>query len=443
MKNQCNVAVVGLGAAGLRAAMLLRESGLSIELFESQNRIGGRLQTIDEGDGCLFEAGGEWIDGDHHRVLNLLRQFSHDPLPASVWPKSVLFEGKRKNEVDIWADALEDEVRIDSMAKEMAAELSVPSWESYHCEEWDSIPLDRFLAENTRSLRGNWWLTAKLRSDEGDDLENIGLLGWLSGYRLYLDRDADVMSAYRFPRGSTHFCQAMLKSVQMEPHIGWTLERVSQSPSGIQLVFDKGSWTADHVILALPPRAVERITFDAALPPAIRCSLEACEMSPAVKVVWQFEEPWWLNKNWGGSMLCDSPIQQTWASGLAEGSSCGNGVPAAPLLSAYVCGQAARDLAKSGDPVRSALYDLSLIEPDAAKTFRRGWFYDWNQDPCAGGAFSHLAPNYVLQHQAHIAKAVGNIHFAGEHTSEWIGFIEGALESAERAVKEITEHGPH
>jgi monoamine oxidase len=29
------------------------------------------------------------------------------------------------------------------------------------------------------------------------------------------------------------------------------------------------------------------------------------------------------------------------------------------------------------------------------------------------------------------------VHFAGEHTAIWTGFIEGALESAERVVGEV------
>jgi monoamine oxidase len=31
----------------------------------------------------------------------------------------------------------------------------------------------------------------------------------------------------------------------------------------------------------------------------------------------------------------------------------------------------------------------------------------------------------------------GRVHFAGEHTSLWIAYMNGALESAERVVKEI------
>jgi monoamine oxidase len=38
---------------------------------------------------------------------------------------------------------------------------------------------------------------------------------------------------------------------------------------------------------------------------------------------------------------------------------------------------------------------------------------------------------------AHIAPAEQRIFFAGEHTSSWVGFLEGALESAERVVREV------
>jgi monoamine oxidase len=40
-----------------------------------------------------------------------------------------------------------------------------------------------------------------------------------------------------------------------------------------------------------------------------------------------------------------------------------------------------------------------------------------------------------------IAKPEGRVHFAGEHTSPWIGWMQGALQSGLRAAREIVE-GP-
>jgi monoamine oxidase len=38
-----------------------------------------------------------------------------------------------------------------------------------------------------------------------------------------------------------------------------------------------------------------------------------------------------------------------------------------------------------------------------------------------------------------IARPEGRIHFAGEHTSSWMGWMQGALESGERAAREVLE----
>jgi monoamine oxidase len=36
-----------------------------------------------------------------------------------------------------------------------------------------------------------------------------------------------------------------------------------------------------------------------------------------------------------------------------------------------------------------------------------------------------------------VSKPEGRLHFAGEHTSSWMGWMEGALESGERAAREV------
>jgi monoamine oxidase len=36
-----------------------------------------------------------------------------------------------------------------------------------------------------------------------------------------------------------------------------------------------------------------------------------------------------------------------------------------------------------------------------------------------------------------LAAPEGRVSFAGEHTSAWMGWMEGALESAERAAREV------
>ncbi len=423
------VGIVGLGAAGLRAAMLLERAGIQVQLFEAKGRPGGRLHTIDEGDGAVYEAGGEWIDADHQRCLNLLRHFSLEPDPKTNWPRRLHFDGKQTSEDLIWTDALEDDLRVEAAAREMCRDLKTPPWSNTQVPDMDHRVLQDFLREHTQSERGLWWVTSKFRSDEGEDTDRISLLGWLCGYLNYLNRDGDELSAFRIPGGGRGLCERMLQSLTGPHTFGSPLRRVRQDATGVTLLFENGQTRVDYLILTLPPPALERVVFEPALSVSKRCAVEACRMSRTIKIVWQFDRPWWKDRDWGGSLHCDGPLQQTWDGSLGE----------AAILTAYICGEDAVRWCGLGDPVRAGLYELSLMFPEAHQHFQRGWLHNWIGDSRAGGGFSYLAAGYVLEHMSHIATPEGRIHFAGDHTAIWGGFIEGALESGERVASEIVD----
>jgi monoamine oxidase len=423
------VGIVGLGIAGLRAAMLLEKAGFDVKLFEARGRPGGRLHTSDEGDGTLYEAGGEWIDADHNRVISLLQQFGMEPDPRGQWPNRLVFRGKHTTEDMIWSDAMEDDLRVESAARAHCQGLKSPPWSNAQAADWDRRTVSEFLCEHTESERGLWFVNAKFRSDEGEDLDRVGLLGWLIGFQHYLQRDGDELSAYRIPGGARNLCEKMLGGLRAAPSFGRVLTRVRQDPTGVTLVFEDGQEKVDRAILTLPPPALERIVFEPALSVGKRCAIEACRMSRAIKISWQFKDAWWKREGWGGNMLCDGRLQQTWDGSLGD----------APVLNAYICGEDAVRWIRTGDPVNSGLYELARMFPDAPKEFERGWVHDWISDPYAQGAFSHLAPGYVLEHMEHIAPPERRLHFAGEHTASWTGFIEGALESAERTLQEVID----
>jgi monoamine oxidase len=220
----------------------------------------------------------------------------------------------------------------------------------------------------------------------------------------------------------------MLSTLKGPAEFASVLAKVHQDSSGVTLTFEDGRQTkVDRAVLTLPPTSLERIVFEPPLTCEKRCAIEASELGRTAKITWEFTEPWWHDQDWGGSMLCDTAIQQTWDGGLGS----------AHILTAYINGQDAVDWQKKGDPVHPALYELAQVFPAAAKTFKRGWFHDWVADPFCRGSFSHLPPNYVLQFMKDIAPPYGRLHFAGEHTASLTGFIEGAIESAERVVPEI------
>ena len=275
-------------------------------------------------------------------------------------------------------------------------------------------------------------MKANLRSDEGDDLLHIGLLGWLTGYVHYIDREnlnrgESEMSAFRAPMGFTQLLESMVRDLKGDVILNAPLMKVEHDQDSVFLQFESVSETFDTVVLTLPPPCLERIVFEPALSGLKRCAIEACGMSRAIKIVWEFDTPWWKERGFCGRLHCDGSLQQLWDGALGDN----------PILTAYICGHRAVEWTELADPINAGVYELTQYFPEAKEHFVGGQMFDWIKDQYSLGAFSHYAPGYTLGHAETMVRSEGRIHFAGEHTATWVGFIEGALESAHRVAGEI------
>ncbi len=75
--KQPRVAIVGAGIAGLNAALTLQDAGFASTIYESSNRIGGRMHsnTTTWQNGQKSEWCGELIDSGHTTILGLASRF--------------------------------------------------------------------------------------------------------------------------------------------------------------------------------------------------------------------------------------------------------------------------------------------------------------------------------------------------------------------------------
>ena len=81
--------------------------------------------------------------------------------------------------------------------------------------------------------------------------------------------------------------------------------------------------------------------------------------------------------------------------------------------------------------------DVMAAFPDIERRFQKGLTQNWSDDPWARGGFAIFYPGQMTGWGNAIARAEGRMHFAGEHTSPWQGWMEGALWSADRVFQEI------
>ena len=90
---------------------------------------------------------------------------------------------------------------------------------------------------------------------------------------------------------------------------------------------------------------------------------------------------------------------------------------------------------KESERISSTLAELDEIFPGMRTNFETGASKCWLDDEWSRGAWGFAG----LRDFENPNGAGGRIHFAGEHLSTWSSWIQGALQSGLRAVKEIDE----
>ena len=142
----------------------------------------------------------------------------------------------------------------------------------------------------------------------------------------------------------------------------------------------------------------------------------------------------WTEQGLSGWALTDLPL-----SSIIEATTCETGRRG--ILATYMSGAAARQFAaiNENEQINQTLEQSEKIFPGIRANFERGRSFSWDSGPWAGGAAPWMKPGQMTSLLPHIARPEGRIHFAGDHTSPWMRWMQGALESGLRAAHEVHE----
>ena len=86
-----------------------------------------------------------------------------------------------------------------------------------------------------------------------------------------------------------------------------------------------------------------------------------------------------------------------------------------------------------------AVDQVEQIYPGMRENLEGGVSKCWDEDAWARGAAAWFRPGQMIDFLPHIGRPEGRIHFAGEHTSPWPGWMQGALQSGLRVAREVHE----
>jgi monoamine oxidase len=431
------VVIVGAGLAGLSAASALRSAGASVAVLEARDRVGGRTWSREVG-GARFDLGGQWIGPGQERLAALARRLGVATFPTYHDGAKLLDDGgsisKYSGTIPSLGPLELAELhlalrRLDRLSHRVSARDPAAS---PHAARLDSLTVADH-ARRIRSRRVRGLLDAALGSVFGVEPAEMSLLWFLA----YLRAGGGLMNLVeieggaqerRFVGGAQTLAERW--APELDVHTSAPVRRIAHTAGEVVVTSDRGRIAARRAVVAIPPPLAARIELDPAGPGRRDQLLQRNAMGAIVKLIIAYETPFWRERGLSGEAVSTrgGPIAVTF-------DNCSHDLRQ-PSLLAFV--QAAEARRWTGD-VTPALHQLARWFGDEAKRPVAVAVADWAAEPWSRGCpVGVMSPRALTSTGTTLREPVGRVHFAGTETAtEWTGYLEGALESGERAAREV------
>jgi monoamine oxidase len=209
---------------------------------------------------------------------------------------------------------------------------------------------------------------------------------------------------------------------------------VAQNGDRVRVVADGMAVEARHVILAVPPVLASRLAYSPALPKGKAALLKALVPGALTKAEAVYDRPFWRDAGLSGQGVADAGPAATFFDNSPPDGSLG-------VLFGFIGGSAHTGWAKLPPDQRRAqvLENLAVCVGDEARSPRDYIEQDWTRERWTRGCpVAHAAPGVLTKYGPWLRRAVGKVHFAGTETSDyWLGYMDGAVRSGERAAREV------
>jgi monoamine oxidase len=189
---------------------------------------------------------------------------------------------------------------------------------------------------------------------------------------------------------------------------------------------------ARRAIVALSPTLAGRIVYEPALPAARDHLTQRVPNGSVIKCMAVYDTPFWRRDGLSGEAISiDGPARVVFDNTPPQG--------APGVLLGFLEGRDARDLADAPLERRESVLGTftRLFGPAAARPLDYVEL-DWSCEEYTRGCYGGYLPPGVWTAFGHALRApIGRIHWAGAETATaWAGYMEGALQSGERAADE-------
>jgi monoamine oxidase len=436
------VVVLGAGVAGLAAAFELDAAGHEVTVLEARTRPGGRVLTLREpfADGLHAEAGATRIASTNDWTLKYVRQFGLELVPfrpsglADVYHvrgQRIVLRASDEPEWPVPLTAEERAIGLAGMRRRYVGSVlpeigdaGIPDTPHASLRRFDQVSYREFLRLQGASPAALDLLTLGAGEDEMSALQRLRALTWRTGAEWW-----------KIAGGNDRLPLAFAARLAARIHYGAAVTRVRHDEGGVVVGYLQGGQArearADHAVCTIPFPVLRGLDV-APLSAAKRRAIADLPYPHATKTFLQTRTRFWRAAGMSGFADTDLPVPEVWD--LSEGQPGQRG-----LLMAYLTGRFGDEVARRtpDDRLNWTLDHMERIFPGTRLEYEGGASYAWGEDPWSRGAYPMYGPGQVIDLFPAVRQSEGRLHFAGDHASVWPGWIQGALESANRAARAI------
>jgi monoamine oxidase len=350
-----------------------------------------------------------------------LQRYNADLPKLSLWAQFELFQTDRR-----W--------------KKFAAQIPPDApWNARRAAEWDSMTLETWKQRHTRSAGARLFIDAVCRAVLTTEPRDVSLLYFLSYLRwgegletlISIPRGAQQD---RFVGGAQQISQRLAESLAANVLLDSPVHAIEQDADGVTIRAERATVRARRAIIALPPALAGRIHYTAPLPAQRDQLCSRMPMGSVIKYVAVYERPFWREAGFSGEVVSDTGITVTTFDDTSH-----DGHHAA--LVTFSDGQAARDWSHHSQAERRDAVLREFVRFFGPQAARPVDFAEknWNDDPWSRGCYVGVAgPGVLTACGQALREPCGRIHWSGTETAtEWTGYLEGAIQSGERAALEV------
>lgn len=434
--NHDSILIVGAGAAGLAAACDLSRAGREVIVLEARDRVGGRVFTLAEPDSSApIELGAEFIHG-HSPVIWELAKAAHLKI-LKVSGRHWYFDGtKLSKSRDFWRHV---QGLMDKM-KSSDSDLSLRQF-------LNSLP------DNEDMRRAKAMARRYVEGFHAANIDRVGIRGLVKANEAADSIEGD--ESFRFQDGYCSLVQALRAEAESHGatfHLNRVVKTINWQKQHVELVTSEGAnYKASAMLITLPLGVLQAgprdggIHFVPELPAAKQSAIQQLLVGNVIKINLSFHERFWEDvKYWDedGDAVSfneaaffhypDAPIPTWWTQLPIR----------APLLVGWAGGPRADQLRREGafldQAIRSLSLTINISTTEIRSQLEASHIHDWHDDQFSRGAYSYVPVN-GLQAQEMLSRPLDNkLFFAGEATCiGHVGTVHGAIQSGQRAAKEI------